>query len=113
MQEGTTWRVMAADRPCGEFYDFYSVGLEYFGYTLAVAASDVHNQLRALACEYWGSRILPSVTEMESVWKNTQKILLFCMYGGPHAPWSRAGASFVLLSSEYCLGVVCFFCMTN
>jgi hypothetical protein len=23
--EGTTWRVMAADRPYGEFYDFYSV----------------------------------------------------------------------------------------
>jgi hypothetical protein len=22
MWEGTTWRVMAVDRPCGEFYDF-------------------------------------------------------------------------------------------
>jgi hypothetical protein len=26
--------VMAADRPYGEFYDFYSVSPEYFGYTL-------------------------------------------------------------------------------
>jgi hypothetical protein len=24
--------VMAADRPYGEFYDFYSVSSEYFGY---------------------------------------------------------------------------------
>jgi hypothetical protein len=33
MQEGTTSRVMEANRPCGEFYDFY-VSPEYFGYTL-------------------------------------------------------------------------------
>jgi hypothetical protein len=32
MQEGTTSRVMAADVSYGEFYDFYSVGTEYFGY---------------------------------------------------------------------------------
>jgi hypothetical protein len=25
---------MAADRPYGEFYDFYSISLEYFGYHL-------------------------------------------------------------------------------
>jgi hypothetical protein len=25
---------MAVDRPYGEFYDFYSVSPEYFGYTL-------------------------------------------------------------------------------
>jgi hypothetical protein len=25
---------MVADRPYGEFYDFYSVSSEYFGYTL-------------------------------------------------------------------------------
>jgi hypothetical protein len=25
---------MAADRPYGEFYDFYRVSAEYFGYTL-------------------------------------------------------------------------------
>jgi hypothetical protein len=30
----TTSRVMAADRPYGEFYDFYSLSPEYFGYLL-------------------------------------------------------------------------------
>jgi hypothetical protein len=34
MREGTTSRVMATDRPYGEFYDFYSVSPEYFGYYL-------------------------------------------------------------------------------
>jgi hypothetical protein len=34
MWEGTTSRAMAADRPYGEFYDFYSVSPKYFGYTL-------------------------------------------------------------------------------
>jgi hypothetical protein len=29
MREGTTSRVMAADRPFGEFYDFYSVSSKY------------------------------------------------------------------------------------
>jgi hypothetical protein len=30
--EGTTSRVMAANMPYGEFYDFYSISLEYFGH---------------------------------------------------------------------------------
>jgi hypothetical protein len=34
VREGTTSRVMAADRSYGEFYDFYSVSPEYFGYHL-------------------------------------------------------------------------------
>jgi hypothetical protein len=34
MREGTAWRMIAADRPYGEFYDFYSVRLECFVYTL-------------------------------------------------------------------------------
>jgi len=34
MWEGTTSRVTVADRPYGEFYDFYSVSLENFGYHL-------------------------------------------------------------------------------
>ena len=34
MGEGNTLRVTAADRPYGEFYDFYSVSPENFGYTL-------------------------------------------------------------------------------
>jgi hypothetical protein len=32
MREGTTSRLMAADRRYGEFYDFYSISPEYFGY---------------------------------------------------------------------------------
>jgi hypothetical protein len=31
MREGTTSRVMVADWPYGEFYDFYSVSPAYFG----------------------------------------------------------------------------------
>jgi hypothetical protein len=33
MPEGTTSKVTAADRPFGEFYDFYSVSSENFGST--------------------------------------------------------------------------------
>jgi len=33
-QEGTTSRMTAADRLYGEFYDFYSISLENFGYHL-------------------------------------------------------------------------------
>jgi hypothetical protein len=36
MREGTTSRVMEADRPYGEFYDFHSVSPKYFGFTLAL-----------------------------------------------------------------------------
>jgi hypothetical protein len=32
MWECTAWRVMAVNRPYGEFYGLYSVSLEYFGY---------------------------------------------------------------------------------
>jgi hypothetical protein len=34
MQKGTTSSVMVADRPHGEFYDFYSISPENFGYHL-------------------------------------------------------------------------------
>jgi hypothetical protein len=34
VREGTTSRMMAADRPYGELYDFYSVSPEYFVYHL-------------------------------------------------------------------------------
>jgi hypothetical protein len=36
MWEGTTSKVVAADRPYGEFYDFYSVSSEYFGYIFVI-----------------------------------------------------------------------------
>jgi hypothetical protein len=42
MREGTTSRVMVADRPYGEFHDFYSVSPEYVGYTLIVGHGAVH-----------------------------------------------------------------------
>jgi hypothetical protein len=45
MWEGTTWRIMAADRPYGEFYDFYGVSPEYFGYT--VVCNDMLNKNHA------------------------------------------------------------------
>jgi hypothetical protein len=32
VRERTTSRVMVADRSYGEFYDFYSVSPEYFGF---------------------------------------------------------------------------------
>jgi hypothetical protein len=35
MWEGTTSRVMVADKPYCEFYHFYSASLEYFVSTLA------------------------------------------------------------------------------
>jgi hypothetical protein len=41
MREETTSRVMAADRPYGEFYDFYSVSPEYFGYHLVEDTSSI------------------------------------------------------------------------
>ena len=34
MWEGTTLRVTVADRAYGEFYDFYNISLENFGYHL-------------------------------------------------------------------------------
>jgi hypothetical protein len=39
MWEGTTSRVTAADRPYGEFYNFYSVSPENFGSTLVAAVT--------------------------------------------------------------------------
>jgi hypothetical protein len=41
MWEGTTSRVMVADRPYDEFYDFYSVSPEYYGYFLVRPATPV------------------------------------------------------------------------
>jgi hypothetical protein len=41
MREGTTSRVMADVRPYGEYYDFYIVSSEYFGYTLVWRTWDI------------------------------------------------------------------------
>ena len=39
MPEGTTSRVTVADSPYGEFYDFYSISLDNFGYQLVIKHS--------------------------------------------------------------------------
>jgi hypothetical protein len=41
MREGPTSRVTAADRPYGEFYDFYSVIPENCGSTLVLKTNDI------------------------------------------------------------------------
>jgi hypothetical protein len=43
MRKGTTLRVMAADWPYDEFYDFYSFSVEYFGHTLVQRHSDLED----------------------------------------------------------------------
>jgi hypothetical protein len=48
MREGTTSRVTAADRPYGEFYDFYSVSPENFGSTLVYLGRKPEMSFRGL-----------------------------------------------------------------
>jgi hypothetical protein len=43
MREGTTSREMAVNRPYGEFYDFYSISPEYFGYHHIVGDVNMRN----------------------------------------------------------------------
>jgi hypothetical protein len=50
MREGTTSRVMAADRPNGEFYDFYSVSSEYFGYTIVEQSHNSQHTSQQVHC---------------------------------------------------------------
>jgi hypothetical protein len=53
MREGTTSRVMAADRPYGEFYDFYSVSTEYFGYHHVIQALAILQTIRFYQKSYY------------------------------------------------------------
>jgi hypothetical protein len=41
---------MAADRPYGEFYDFYSVSPDYFGYSLIYMETQSFEQLNGADC---------------------------------------------------------------
>jgi hypothetical protein len=50
MGEGTTSRLMAADRPYGDFYDYY-VSPEYFRYTLVVLQIVYGNTLILNICK--------------------------------------------------------------
>jgi hypothetical protein len=43
MREGTTSKLMTANRPYGEFYDFYSVSSKYFEYILINSRSNNNN----------------------------------------------------------------------
>ena len=52
MREGTTSRVTAADRPYGEFCDFYSVSLENFGSTLVYWDARSANRKKIITCVY-------------------------------------------------------------
>jgi hypothetical protein len=51
-REGTTSRMMAADRPYGEFYGFYSASPEYFGETLVNVHTDRYRGTYACAQIY-------------------------------------------------------------
>ena len=53
MWEGTTSGVTVADRPYGEFYDFYSFSPENFGYHLIVCRSIVPSVICSVCiCDY-------------------------------------------------------------
>jgi hypothetical protein len=47
MWEGTTLRVMVADRPYGKFYDFYSVNLEYVHHMLLIKFLELYTLLQS------------------------------------------------------------------
>jgi hypothetical protein len=51
MREGTTSRVMVADRPNGEFYDFYSVRPLYFGYHLVEVSGQLYGPAKNLGTD--------------------------------------------------------------
>jgi hypothetical protein len=51
MGEGTNSRVMATDRPYAEFYDFYSVSPEYFGYHHTTTYLNVKHRVRGILFE--------------------------------------------------------------
>ena len=52
MQEGTTSRVTAADRPYGEFYDFYSVSPENFGYNHVFVIMNFNAVINSCCAKY-------------------------------------------------------------
>jgi hypothetical protein len=73
MWEGTTLRVMAADRPYGDYYDFYFASPEYFGYFLLMwpyCLTDV----QPVVCYYtdWAIaalRVEETVSNIKYLWK--------------------------------------------
>jgi hypothetical protein len=57
MREGIASRVMAADNPYGECYDFYSISPKYFGYTLVQHVIRRSHYARLLGIEYGVSTV--------------------------------------------------------
>jgi hypothetical protein len=68
MREGTTSIVMAADRPYGEFYDFYSLSPEYFGYTLVLRW--LHYYTNRLVLLYCHGKVLFTLFEVSQSCQN-------------------------------------------
>jgi hypothetical protein len=91
LREGTNSRVMAANRPHSEFYDYYSVSPEYFGYTpvlyeLQVCARHknlviVHkNDFLANLCCWWPQNILALLCKFPNVFSGFHRICLSHKY---------------------------------
>jgi hypothetical protein len=64
MREGTTSRVIAADRPYGDFYDFYSVSPEYFGYAIILSIIRCSFQCPSYSCAVAKERFEPSASTL-------------------------------------------------
>jgi len=78
MREGTASRVTAADRPYGEFYDFYSVSPENFGSILVLLPTTPFNLETVWAPPI---RLLGAITHntiMCNIWKHDSKLVGHC-----------------------------------
>jgi hypothetical protein len=77
MREGTTSRVMVADRPYGAFYDFYSVSPEYFGYTFVLEATKNLRQVTILFHIQWRWNCIHRFIAMGCISVNPIRFWLF------------------------------------
>jgi hypothetical protein len=103
MREGTTSRVMATDAPYGEFYDFYNVSPEYFGYKLVCVHSHYQSEFStechlvlAVSISSIVTSCLPLlfrlyVTNPVNLFSSYCKDPILCTYLLTYflAPWSR------------------------
>jgi hypothetical protein len=81
LREGTTSRVMAAERPYGEFYDFYTTSPEYFGYAL-VYDTIFGKKLLNLKCVLWFClRLVSNISYSKKKWADI--IVRTCSYEYP------------------------------
>jgi hypothetical protein len=89
MREGTTSRVMAANMPFGEFYDFYSVSSEYFRYTLACSKNIGCNMCMDVPPKYF-------------IMFRRKKVLMVKLEPGVHHQKIAFKALFLVRSVEEC-----------